>query len=97
MKKSSLICAVLGIAFVTLALLNPNTARFREHIRQKQGVAGTLGMAMADLASGSKKGGIGRDNYIVASRYFIGGDGLLPRQDLAWGFAGMFFDIKKKN
>lgn len=84
--------AVLGgIVVVLLALTNPNEADFREHVREKSGIAGTLGMALTDLLSGGK-GGIRRDNYIVASRFYIGGDGLLPRQDLAWGIAGMFFD-----
>lgn len=94
MKNSTLLVTILGGAFLLLALTNPNGESFREHIREKQGVAGTLGMAMVDLVSGSKKGGIQRDNYIIASRFFIGGDGIIPREDLAWGFAGMFFDAK---
>jgi hypothetical protein len=80
-----------GIIVLLLALTNPDEADFREHVREKNGLAGTLGMALTDLLSGGK-GGIRRDNYIVASRFHIGGDGLLPRQDLAWGIAGMFFD-----
>lgn len=90
MKKLLLL---LAIVVAVLAFTNPSEADFREHVRQKQGIAGSLGMAMADLLSGGK-GGIKRDNYLVASRYFIGGDGLIPREDLAWGVAGMFFDSK---
>lgn len=88
MKKLLLIPAVM---FIVLAVTNPDEADFREHVRQKQGIAGTIGMAMADLLSGGK-GGIRRENYLVASRYFIGGDGVIPREDLAWGVAGMFFE-----
>ncbi len=95
MKKLTLLVTVLGGAFLLLALTNPNAAGFREHIREKQGLAGTLGMAMADLVSASGKGGIQRDNYIIASRFYIGGDGIMPRKDLAWGLAGMFFDAKE--
>lgn len=80
-----------GIIVLLLALTNPDEEDFRGHVRDKSGLAGTLGMALTDLLSGGK-GGIRRDNYIVASRFYIGGDGLLPREDLAWGVAGMFFD-----
>ena len=76
---------------VVLALTNPNQADFRDHVREKEGIAGTLGMAMADLLSGGK-GGIQRDNYLVASRFYFGGDGVIPRQDLGWGIAGMIFE-----
>jgi len=95
MKISTLLIAILGGAFLLLALTNPSTAGFREHIREKQGLAGTLGMAMADLVSGSGKGGVQRDNYVIASRFYTGGDGILPRKDLAWGVAGMFVDAKE--
>ena len=79
-----------------LAFTNPTEADFREHVRQKTGIAGTLGMAVTDLVSGNGKGGIQRDNFIVASRYYVGGDGILPRQDLAWGVAKQFIEIKKE-
>ncbi|WP_193213315.1 hypothetical protein [Luteolibacter marinus] len=82
---------LLGIIVVVLAVANPNEAAFREHIREKQGIAGSLGIAVTDLLAGGK-GGIRRDNYLVASRFYIGGDGILPRQDLAWGVGGMFFE-----
>ena len=61
-----------GIIVLLLALTNPDEADFREHVREKNGLAGTLGMALTDLLSGGK-GGIRRDNYIVASRFHIGG------------------------
>lgn len=79
---------------VVLALTNPSEADFREHVRKKEGVAGTVGMVMADLLSGGKKGGINRDNYLVASRFYLGGDGILPREDIAWGIAGFFIETK---
>jgi len=85
-----IVVAVLGV----LAFTNPNEAAFREHVRQKEGIAGTLGMAVADVFSGGKKGGIQRENFIVASKFYIGGDGLLPREDVAWGIAGQFIAIK---
>ncbi len=88
MKRLSLLGIFLVVA---LALTNPNEADFREYVREKQGIAGTLGMALADLISGGR-GGIQRDNYIVASRFYIGGDGVLPRQSVGWGIAGMIFE-----
>jgi len=91
MKKLILL---LVIALAVLAFMNPNEADFREHVRQKEGIAGSIGMAMADLLSGGK-GGIKRDNYLVVSRFYFGGDGMIPREDLAWGIAGKFIDIKK--
>lgn len=91
------IVIILVVLIAVLAATNPDEAQFREHIREQEGIAGTLGMAVADLFSGGKKGGsISRENYIVASRFYIGGDGILPRQDLAWGVGGKFFDIEQK-
>lgn len=84
----------LAAVAVVLALTNPSEADYREHVRQKEGVAGTVGMAVADLLSGGKKGGINRDNYLVASRFYLGGDGILPREDIAWGIAGFFIETK---
>ncbi len=78
-----------------LALTNPTEADFREHVRQKEGVAGTVGLAVADLVSGGKKGGVKRDNFIIASKFYVGGDGVLPREDIAWGVAKQFIEIKK--
>lgn len=86
---------LLIIAAIGLALTNPSEADFREHVRQKEGIAGTVGLAVADLVSGGKKGGIQRENYIIASKFYVGGDGVLPREDIAWGVAGQFIEIKK--
>lgn len=86
---------LLIIVAVGLALTNPSEAEFREHIRQKEGIAGTALLAVTDLVSGGKKGGIQRDNFIVASKFYVGGDGVLPREDVAWGVAGQFIEIKK--
>jgi hypothetical protein len=91
MKK--LLFPLIGAA-VVLAVLNPSEAAYREHVREKQGVAGSAAMAVMDLLSLDKKGGIRRENFIVASRFYLGGDGLLPREDLAWGIAGFFIDSK---
>ena len=74
---------LLAAIVVVLALTNPNEADYREHIRQQQGIAGTVGMAVADLITGGKKGGIQRENFIVASRFYLGGNGVLPRENLA--------------
>lgn len=86
---------LLVIVAAALAFTNPSEADFREHIRQKEGIAGTVGLAVADLISGGKKGGIQRQNYIVASKFYIGGDGIIPREDVAWGIAGQFIELKK--
>jgi hypothetical protein len=66
---------MLILVFVVgaLALTNPKEADYREHIRQKEGLAGTVGMAVADLISGGKKGGIQRKDFIIASRFYMGG------------------------
>lgn len=92
MKFSSLL---LILVVVGLAITNPSEADFREHIRKKDGIAGTVGLAVADLISGGNKGGIQRDNYLVASKFYIGGDGVIPREDVAWGIAGQIIEIKK--
>ncbi len=91
MKKLLLILIALA---AVLAVLNPSEADYREHVREKQGVAGSAAMAVMDLLSLDKKGGIRRENFIVASRFYLGGEGLLPREDLAWGIAGFFIDSK---
>lgn len=91
MKK--LLILLIGTA-LALAVLNPSETAYREHVRQKQGVAGSAAMAVMDLLSLDKKGGIRRENFIVASRFYLGGDGLLPREDLAWGIAGFFIESK---
>ena len=81
---------LLAAIVVVLALTNPNEADYREHIRQQQGIAGSVGMAVADLITGGKKGGIQRDNFTVGSRFYLGGKGVLPRENLAWGVGGQF-------
>lgn len=86
---------LLAAVVVVLALTNPGEADFREHVRRKEGIAGTLGMAVADLFAGGKKGGIQRDNFLVASRFYLGGDGILPRENLAWGVAGFFIEVRR--
>lgn len=91
MKKILLLLILVAGA---LALTNPNEADYREHIRQKEGLAGTVGMAVADIISGGKKGGIQRENFIIASRFYMGGDGVLPRENLAWGIARQFIETK---
>ena len=88
-----IILAVIAVVF--LFVTNPDEAAFREHVRVETGIAGQAGMVIADLLSGGKEGGVNRDNYFVASRFYVGGDGILPRQDVAWGVAGKFFQIKK--
>ncbi len=88
MKKALVLIFAL---IVGLALTNPGEEDFRNHVRERQGIAGSLGMAAAELLGG----GIQRENFGVASRFYLGGDGLLPRQDLAWGFAGKIWEIKE--
>lgn len=82
---------VVIVVLVILAVLNPSEADFREHVRKESGIAGQFGLVVTDLVSG----GIKRENYLVASRFYIGGDGLLPRRNLAWGVAGKYFEIKE--
>lgn len=85
---------LLAAIVVVLALTNPSEAEYREHIRQQQGIAGTVGTAVADLMTGGKKGGTQRENFIVASRFYLGGNGILPREKLAWGIGGQFIATK---
>ncbi len=86
---------IIVLAVVGLAVTNPDEAKFREHVKQKTGIAGSVGMAVADAITGDKKGAVKRDNYLVASRFYVGGDGIIPRADLAWGVAGQFFETDK--
>jgi len=88
MKKAAIVIVVL---FSALALTNPDEEDFRNHVRERQGIAGSLGMAAAELLGG----GIKRENYGVASRFYIGGDGLLPRENLAWGCVGKIWETKE--
>lgn len=94
MSRLVLFLVVIALA---LAFTNPSEADFREHIRQKDGIAGQFGMAMADILSGGKKGGISRENFLIGSRFYIGGDGVLPRKNVAWGIARQFIEIKDED
>ncbi len=87
---------VIG-ALIALAFTNPNEAEFRSYMQSKHGIAGTLSLKVASIFSAGTSTGVHRDNYIVCSRYYVGGDGILPRTDLAWGIAGKFFDIEEKD
>lgn len=80
---------------VILALTNPNENEFRTYMQNKYGIAGSLSLKVASIFSAGTNSGVTRDNYFFFSRYYIGGDGILPRSDLAWGVAGKFFDIKE--
>jgi len=88
-----LIFFLLISLFVVLALTNPNETEFRSFMHQKHGIAGSLSLKVASIFSAGTSTGVSRDNYIIFSRYYIGGDGILPRTDLAWAVAGKFFDI----
>lgn len=89
MTKLLLILIILAGA---LMLTNPNEADYREYVRQKEGLAGSVGLVVADLIASGPQGGIRRENFIFASRFSMGGDGLLPRTTLAWGIGKQFID-----
>lgn len=95
--NGKILIAILTVVLVMAALTNPTVEQYRGHIREKEGLAGTLGLLAADLLSvGDPKQpsrGIHRESYVLFSRFYLGGDGLLPRQDLAWGALGRFWDI----
>jgi hypothetical protein len=91
-----LIAILLIAALGYLAYSNPTETDFRAHLREEQGFAATLGLALTDLLSSGPRGGIQRENFVICSRFYVGGDGVLPRQDLAWGVGGQFFDIAEK-
>ncbi|MFZ2278256.1 MAG: hypothetical protein WAW39_10670 [Prosthecobacter sp.] len=88
-----LILFLLFSLIVVLAFTNPNETEFRTYMQQKHGIAGSLSLKVAAIFSAGTSTGVSRDNYIICSRYYIGGDGILPRTDLAWAVAGKFFDI----
>ena len=92
-----LILFLLFSLIVVLALTNPNEAEFRSYMQQKHGIAGSLSLKVAAIFSAGTSTGVSRDNYIICSRYYLGGDGILPRTDLAWAVAGKFFDINEGN
>ncbi|MFM7605550.1 MAG: hypothetical protein ACKO8Z_10170 [Prosthecobacter sp.] len=89
MKK---ILFILISAMAALAALNPSEEDYREHVRKKKGVSGSAALALMDLLSFDKKGSIRRQNFLIASRFYLDGDGLLPRENRAWGIAGLFID-----
>ena len=86
----------LAVALAFLAYTNPTEAQFRAHVQEREGIAGWLGLKVADLLSSGPKAGIHRDNYVFFSRFHLGGDGVLPRRNLAWGIAGRVIDIDDK-
>lgn len=83
---------ILAVVAAMLAFTNPNETTFRAHVQEKQGIVGTLGLGLADLLSKDAKRGIHRDNYFLFSKFYMGGDGILPRQELGWGIGGKCFD-----
>jgi hypothetical protein len=87
---------VLAVVATMLAFTNPNEVDFRAHIQERQGIIGTLGLGLADLLSKDAKRGIHRDNFILFSKFYMGGDGILPRSELGWGIAGKCFDSEIK-
>jgi len=84
----------LAVTLAFLAFTNPTENQFRAHVQVRDGIGGWLGLKLADLLSTGPRAGIHRENYGIASRFYIGGDGVLPRKDLAWGIAGKFIDIE---
>jgi hypothetical protein len=90
-----LIFFLLISLFVVLALTNPNEAEFRSYMQQKHGIAGSLSLKVAAIFSAGTSTGVSRENYFLFSRYYIGGDGILPRTELARGVAGKFFDVEE--
>jgi len=79
-----------------LAFTNPTAAQYRAHIQETEGLMGTLGLGLADLLAADSDKGIHRESFGVCSKFYLGGDGVLPRQDLAWGMAGHFWEIEKR-
>ncbi len=90
-----LIIFLLISLIVVLALTNPNETEFRSYMQIKHGIAGSLSLKVASIFSAGTSTGVSRDNYVIFSRYYIGGEGILPRTDLAWAVAGKFFDISE--
>jgi hypothetical protein len=94
--KTKLLLVALAVLLIMLAVTNPTVEQFRGHLRERGGIAATLGLFAADLLthpdSANSAGGVKRESFLFFSRFYIGGDGLLPRQDLAWGVAGRFID-----
>jgi hypothetical protein len=87
---------VLAVVAAMLAFTNPNETTFRAHVQEKQGIVGTLSLGLVDLLSKDSKRGIHRENFILFSKFYMGGDGILPRSELGWGIAGKCFDSEIK-
>lgn len=85
-----LLLIIIGL----LAITNPTEGQYRAHVQEQQGIFGTLGLGLADLLSKDSTKGIHRENYLLFSRFYVGGDGILPKQELGWGMAGHIFDVK---
>ncbi len=83
-----------GVILGVLVATNPNEAQYRGYVSERQGIVGVLGMGLIDLLSKDGGRGLHRDNYLIFSKFYIGGDGLLPRQDVAWGMLGKFWEIE---
>ncbi len=96
MKLRYVALLILLVIAAGLALTNPNESQYRAHVQEREGLLGTLGLGLADLLSKDASKGIHRDNYFVASKFYVGGDGVLPRQDLAWGIGGKFWEIEQR-
>lgn len=96
--KFKMTLVALAVLLAMMAFTNPTVEQFRGHIREREGLAGTLGLLAADLLvlpeDRRQKGGVQRESFVLFSRFYIGGDGLLPRQDVAWGALGRFWDTK---
>lgn len=93
MKSFIILVLLLAVAGL-LAFTNPDVDQYRGYVKQREGLAGTLSLGLVDLLSKHGDKGIHRDNYFVFSKFYIGGDGILPRQDLAWGVCGKFVDVQ---
>ncbi len=89
-----LLFILLIIIAVALGFTNPTENDFRAYMQQKHGIAGTLSLKVASIFSAGTSTGVHRENYGVCSRFYVGGDGILPRTDLAWGVAGKFIEIE---
>ena len=91
--KNTLLLATLAVILGLFAFTNPDVDQYRGHVREQKGLAGSLGLLAADVLSNGTSKGIHRENFWLWSKFYLGGDGILPRQDLAWGALGKFWPI----